>query len=508
MPVRETDFVLFPSLELGGLIARLASERRGKDLAANLVQRAMAVVEESDVGGARVLKRREFQSVVYQQAVAQVSEGNYSLFRIFNERDLHAISPKLPDLVRGLLLQPLIRLTVYNKNIPLDPNRVMEMTGVVGFKKIFSLFSLNVSELNFQHLDSLLNSMRSRTLHHAFVSVFLSVASGVRSVRSPVVPRSRWTVERVVMEILKKRNSGLLCEVLAGVSPGVRREIFDLLIARHVLTGMPKHPWALEWVASGGEGWEVTAPLDDAHAPLDALLEAPLEAPAQSPPHTAPSREARSFLISTPGNLHVVKSALQEEAIVGLSFVCESLLSVSGSTESFLIDLKTVPHQFVTALLKQLLSDAARAKVVYSLGAFLNAIQSLAEGGVHFENLIDLRLARIRRSEEWIETERVDFHATGIPALDRKSGESVPQYREKVEHFPPSARLADLVREHLQDSHDRHLAQLGDEWEIRPLSAALLEFAACDSHHLVRVEKALRARRIFPTEILSFDPFR
>lgn len=521
----DTNFVLFPHLELAPLMAQLVREDRKSDLIANLVHRAVHVIECSDLDQ-RARLRHSLQTSIYSvvyRLISQSDVGGYGIFGIFNRLDFDSVVPKLhpekKEMIIKLISQPLLRIATFNRDIVLDPNHVIGATGVDGFRSIMDLFLLDLRLLNGKNWDRLLDAMRSRKrggVHFELVRVWMLVWDESVGIDSPPVKGSGWTMRRVLSQIIQKQSKDMLNALLAA-SGGRRTDLLTVCQSRHALTGMPKHPWANdiveEWLIQHklGMGSEFASVLT---GPEDHLRLSLPEVTGQNEAVETESNklEETVFLINSDSKLTRLKEQLYADAgVIGMSFVTDSVISISTMDASFVIDLATVNRVFCRFLIKKLL-NADRVKVVYSLESLLDKLQSLLalQDGIHFSNVVDLRRGRIRRTLQVMSTGPEQGLEVELPGLidPEPLSSSALQTRESVQHIFGRVSLSVLVEQYLPgNEHDRSLAFATDKWEYRPLGKELLVFAANDSRYLVRLEDEFRQSGFEPTEVLSYDPF-
>ena len=520
---RETDFSLFPHIELNSLLTQLVRESRQLDLVANLVHRAIHVVETNDLEE-RDSRRQAFQSAVYAavfRLVSQNESGGYMPFAIFNRQIFASVAPKVhpakQELISKLVSQPLLRIATLNRDIVPNPNRIMDQTGVDGFRSIMDLFLLDLRLLSGRNLDRLLDAMKSRKrgeVHFELLRVWSLVWDESCGIDSPPVPGSKWTLHRVLSEVIKKQSKDMLIRLLAD-SGCCRDSLFAICRSRYNLTGMPKYPWASEIV----EEWLIERRLElgsvaaadmianESVKPVSVLEDGTVQDLSVSERSDGP---ASTFLVNTDAKLTRAKERVlsPDTRTVGISFVVDSVLSVSTDSESYVIDLKTLNPTFVKFFVKKILNGPT-TKIVYSLESLLNRLQEVLglTEGIHFENVVDLRRGRIRRRLEEIRADEVVPEASLPGILDNESPANSKRNREAVDHIFGRTPLSLMISEHLGVEHDRSVSFHPTAWDYRPLDRELLEFAAMDSKYLVALEESFRRDGFGPTEILSFDPF-
>ena len=513
--VRKTDFSVFPSERLSDLIYRLNSEENNTDLVANLLHRAVDIFEQSD-SAKREEMRKVFQSEIYSVQVRLFSaKSGYGIFEIYNRLRFGQVAAKVRpeklEALKQLIMQPILRIVAYNRDVVIDPNQVMERTGVDGFRSIMDLFHLDLASLEGRNLARLLNSMKSdhkqgQFVHFELLHVWFQVWDESLGVKGYLCPG--WNLEKLLIAIIKKQSKDMLVSLFVQSGERVRNVLVQTCRQRHSITGVPKYPWANEMIDS----WILDTPPVELSGVNSASLLAP-KANNDLENDSEPDTDARSllsekdiFLLNSDSQLTRVKEQLQTETLLGLSFPSENVLSVACVGSAFVIDLRSVNPALVKFLVKKILNDPAKTKVVYSLEAFLNHIQSTLgmTEGVHFENLVDLRKGRVRRS--FSQSLNDEDQSACIPGLlvpcEKNHGT-----REKAEFFFNKTPLSRMVQQVLQVSHDRAIAFQSDVWLYRPLSRAAMLFAAKDAHVLVELENAFRAQRMMPVEILNYDPF-
>ena len=535
--VREADYALYPFEPLGSLIRQLALEDRGTDLIANLVHRAVDVIEQGD-SVKRSSKRESLQSAIYSQCFGLFADGKYAIFQMYNRQVFSKVAPKvhaskLSDIKR-LISQPLLRAIAFNRNLLVDPNQVMAAAGVDGFRTIMDMYSLDLRSLTGKNLDQLLNAMRSRrnqAAHFDLLRVWLSVWDESLGMKTPAVRGSKWSMETVLLEVIRKQSKHMLIRLMAEVGGTTRDELARVCRSRHSITGMLKHPWAHdvidEWMIEQRLGLATDATVASPIARIQgnsSVQIVPEKDPGISLLGTAslptgsrkrPVHVSEAFLISKDSDLTLVKDAIfglcdDADSYVGLSFVTSSVLSISTPTASYVVDMTAVNSMFVSFLVRKILNAKNLIKIVYSLESFLTQVQTvLGVPNVHFENIVDLRRSRLRRTVTVAHHDEALDGAILPGVIDPVSSyTSSGPLVEKVEHFPGNSRLGAMVEDVLGCRHDRDIAFDESAWLIRPLSEELCLFAANDSHYLVQIELELRNNRnLLPSEVLTFDPF-
>jgi hypothetical protein len=524
-PVRETDFILFPFERLDSLITRLCYEQRSHDLSANLIHRAVEVMEETNPK-VREDKRKSLQTSIHASFSRGLITGTkdvYLLFGIFNEGIFNRLVPKIHsdksyNIVR-LISQPMLRVAAFNRGIVLDPNEVMAVTGPSGFRSIMEMFNFDVSALSGRNFDRLLHSMsnqRRKTIQYDAVDLWLKlwdVLGNGKRIDSPLISGSKWTMLKVFEEIIRKQSKELLVKLLS--IPGIRRDVFDLCLSRHSITGMLKHPWAFEvvdtWLIENGrdqarlgENSSVYAPVNPCPVPTNAVTGELVPSRLRDP--------SAIFLIDSDIKLKRVKDEIFKHSLVGISIINTSVVSLSTEEKSYLIDLSLVNSVFVAYLLKQILNRSSMKKVVFSLEAFLNQLQDIIlknESGIHFENLIDLRRDRIRKldTRRLKQTETMEPVKSDLFHVGEDNQICYAPNPEINQHFIGYKRLSDLAVNILGVSHDRGLVFKEEAWLYRPMNEEVMRFASNDSFVLIEIEKKLESQGIVPSEILSYDPF-
>ena len=521
--VRETSFSLYPKESLERLIVQFNEENRGPDLVANLVHRAMEILEESD-SQQREESRRKFQSEIYAvhaKMFREMQGCGFGIFEMYNRQRFAEIAPKLKgaklELVRKLITQPLLRIVSLNRDITLDPNQVMKKSGVDGFRAIMDLFNIDLRLLNAHNLNRLLSALPPDQL----VEVWFQVWDESIGVGKPVKKGSQWTMEKVLLEIIRKQSRDVFFKLFLQVGgTNSVKELIAVCRKRHTVTGTPKHPWANDLIDSLILQREIDSSVflepsfsgghDQSLVSLARGDEPIIETPSDK--QTLISQE-HIFLINSDAQLTRVKECLKDRHMVSLSFPANNVLAIAANENAFVIDLTAVKIAFVKYLVTSLLNDTSRRKVVYSLESFLDRMQSdlkFSEGIVHFENLIDLRKGRIRRSLTHVvaEPELEEDHnimisqSVELPVCEKKS-----KVAEKTEHFYQKTPLPLMAEEMLGYHHNRSLVFQPNVWLYRPLPVDVIEFAAHDAHVLLRLEKAFRAQNMMPVEILNYDPF-
>jgi hypothetical protein len=520
--VRETSFSIYPKESLERLIIQLNVEDRGSDLVANLVHRAMEILEESD-SQQREESRRKFQSEIYAVHVKMFREMQccgFGIFEFYNRQRFAEIAPKLKgaklEIVRKLITQPVLRIVSLNRDVTLDPNEVMDKSGVDGFRAIMDLFNFDLRLLNAENLNRLLSALRSDQL----LEVWFQVWDESIGVKNPVKNGCKWTMEKVLMEIIRKQSRDVFIKLLHRV--GETESLSELLAIcrkRHSVTGIPKHPWAYDLIDS----LILTQEMDSSVFHLPAISgghnqslvsigrEEEVRIELQSEKKTLLNQE-HIFLINSDAQLTRVKECVKTENIVSLSFPSNNVLSIAANDNAFVIDLTAVNITFAKYLVTNLLNDSLRRKVVYSLEAFLDRMQSvlkISDGIVHFENLIDLRRGRIRRSLTHV-TSEPDFDEEHIKIDDSVEipiREKNSRLAENIEYFYQKTPLPIMAEEMLKYNHNRSLFFQPDVWLYRPLPVDAIEFAAHDAHVLLRLEGAFITHKMMPVDILNYDPF-
>ena len=523
--VRETDFSLYPFEPLNKLIIKFNEESRGSDLIANLVHRAMSIYEASDLSRREEL-RRSFQSDIYAVHVKMFAEQKgYGIFEIYNRQRFGQIAPKVKpekmEILIKLITQPILRIVAFNRSqITIDPNEVMQRTGVDGFRSIMDLFHLDLRLLTARNLDRLLSSMRSghkrsHPVHFDLLRVWFQVWDESYGVRKSV--GENWSLERVLIEIIRKQSRDMLLQFFVQAGENVRNDLVKICRSRHAITGTPKYPWANDAIDS----WLIEMDIalkkisDSSLKEMEQISDSDSDCDSKnifSDAVSGVSNEKKTgddcmYLVSEDAHVTRVKQELKNTDLVGLSFPVDTVLSIATTTAAYVIDLSAVNVKFVAYLVKSILNDSSKKKVVYSLESFLDCMQSSLEvkKGVHFENLIDLRRGRIRRSLANRESINEDVFEAIPGLLEPPPGPNKNSLYEKIDFFFCKDSLSHIVQQVLGYSHDRSVVSRC--WLYRPLPSELVRFAASDASVLVELELSFRNQRMIPCEILSFDPF-
>jgi len=523
--VRETVFTLFPAEGLSSLMGKLASRDRILDIVANLVHRAVDVMEEQD-SELREGKRKEFQTAIFTYFVKSMQSGDpdYRIFAIYNRVTFEQVAPKLHadkhNLIERLIAQSILRAILLNRAIVLDPNRVLERTGVDGFRRVKDMYRLDLSFLQGKSLDRILESMRNKAkhvIHFELLDVWASVWVEGTSIDAPLARGSKWSLNRILKEIIRKRSKDMLLKLLCTVDENTRNDLIEVCVSKHGFTGMLRYPWAHDII----DEWRVETALGDDSFNVSSMLvpervqviSAKTQDAATNPDEGSGRQicsAENSFLVDSDRKLTECKRRILGNGNhIGISFVSESVISISTENESFILDLLSVNSVFVIYLLKCILNDKSSTKLVYSLESFLNNLQNLSgkEEPIHFENLVDLRRSRSRKSIfDKSPSESLDAVLPGIIEKSEPSNSSSSQIESSV-YYGGNQRMSEMVSEYLDVAHDRGIAFQSELWLYRPLSEELQIFAANDSHLLIRLEKHLRWRNIMPNEVLCYDPF-
>jgi len=200
---------------------------------------------------------------------------------------------------------------------------------------------------------------------------------------------------------------------------------------------------------------------------------------------------------------------------VGISFPHETIISIALNDSVFVIDLLSVEPVFVGAILKRLLNDKDRLKIVFSLSKFLLHVQSHVGATVHFENVVEVKGNRVRRHGGKSQKQEIEIFLTsanfdGVDRWENTTPASTNNTNTTTcEWFGENrdSSLRDLCNRWLNFDHDRYLCIHGDKWDIRPIPEDYLRVSAYDSRVLLMLENEWRKRGIMPVETLSFDPF-
>lgn len=525
--VRDINFTLFPLSPLNSVIDQFISGRDSLGLIANLMDRCNSILKERDPEN-RDRIRREFQTTLYTKFGRYFSdhdERGYMLFSIFNRLSLQEVSPKLhrdkSELIQKLIAQPVLRLISTRGDIDIDPNLVMKYTGVDGFRSIMDRFHLDLRLLTGANFDRLMEAMRSRTnggvVHFDSLRVWFSVWE--EGLDKPPIKGSKWTIKKLLTEIERKQSKYMLIELLKNCSDSARTDVVAFLRRRFSITGMYIMPWSSsiidEWMiekALLGDESEITQLLTRPASWIPSTHSNSSADHSRSLTDTAIRSRIPVSVISNDKQLIAVKKDLLSlsDNIVGISFIRPNVLSVSSSSNAYIIDLDSTNRVFVTFLLKKLLGDPSITKVLYSLEAFLDKLHlCLGLDTIHFETVVDMRRGRIRRRlVDKRDDDQYQLEPT-IPGIIDTDCNQKTLAKEQVDHIHPGQNLADLTAEFLGIVHDRSAVyDISDEqWNYRPLDNDLVMLSAHDSFLLIGLEKKFRQMGFKPTEVLCFDPF-
>lgn len=517
---RATNFSLYPGTPLNRVLDTLVSEGREIDLIANLMNRAVDVIEESDEE-MRNSKKSEFQSKIFSRFVKYfASNSGYEIFTIFNRNSFAVISstihPDKRELLVKLITQPVLRIIALRPEIALDPNKVMAHSGVDGFRSIMDWFHLDLRTLTGENLDKLLSAMRnSKHVHFEILDVWFRVWRPELGLKKNSTPGSSWTLEKLLKEIEKKQSKCMLIELLVRIEEG-RDEVVKFMRQRHGFTGIPRFPWSYNVIDESMLQLRIGEPLDprllnSTSQSSEKRLIADNIVVDDKDVSTRPRFPVE--IIDSDKALTRVKSELTGD-VIGVSFLNPQIISISTSRKSFVIDLEACNHIFAIFLLKKLLNDSGKRKIVFSLEAFLTKLQVVLgiDERLHFENVVDLRRGRVKRSLGVRKRNEAELEVS-LPeeiAVDETSKSSdQPVMYEKTDHIFGRQNLCDLIQTHLGFFHDRsRIFETPELWLIRPLDPGLVEVAVYDSMFLVLLEDHFMARGFRPTEVLTFDPFR
>lgn len=519
---RVTNFVIAPTSARLSEVVNHFSNAQPVDLIANLIHHAMNVIEEPDPETRSIL-RSQFQSELFSSAQQLFLKKNFSLFAFFNRQIIEQvwlkIQPKKFDLISSLITQPLLRLAVQNKAIYIDPNAVIRITGVDGFKKISDLFLIQFWNLEPGLLDKFLSSFFTKNKQPQFdmIRVWMLIASDDHKLNTPLVPGSKWTLKKLMQLINVKKSQTILAELFKNIFKTGNSDLFFEIVSfsrsTHSITGTLKYPWAVQvidqWMATNSKTFEPSLQIDDK---LISTSAGPQASMARLSP-TFPSWASQTAMIDSHESLMEFKKILfgSKNIFVGISFPSQSILSISFNDFSYLIDLAFVEPKFVSFILKRLLNDSECTKIVFSLSKFLLHVQQLiGDTSVHFENVVEIRGNRVRRLSRKSTGENflTSAFCPGVEGLDELYQDTQSR-TDHCEWFTESrmSSLRDLTRTWLGIDHDRKLCCDGDDWDIRPLPEEYTRVAAADSRVLVLLEERWRKEGIVPVEILSFDPF-
>jgi hypothetical protein len=527
--VRETEFTLFPATPLGVVLDDLVKHKDGVNLLANLLQRSVDVIEESDEN-IRHLKRKEIQSVIFSKWAKYFLTGSndgYIIFSLFNRAELEKVAPKIhPDkreLLVKMITQPLLRIINLKRDIVLNPNEVMRYSGVDGFRSIMDLFHLNLRLLSGLNLDKLFDKMKSRKIgspvHFEILRVWFMVWDREHGMDKPVARGSKWSLKKLVTEIDRKQSKAMLIELLAKCE--IRNEIVAYLRQRHQFTGLARFPWSFsivdEWMVERNIiGDSETGQPDYIESFTSLNRPAITRAPSVN---TSQEIEVQSRVGITMVDKDKELSKIKKEIVdgshefIGISFVTDNVLSISTENRAYVIDLEFVQSSFVKYLVKRILNDPG-IKIVYSLEAFLNRLQNVwrwEDTGIHFSNIIDLRRGRTKRSQE-SKSEIEEINEVILPSelnSEIMSNNISKSIYERTQHIYGGVSLNDLVSHWLGYHHSRDAVYQNPElWNIRPLDKELIMMAAHDSYYLILLEKHFRQIGFGPTEVLTYDPFQ
>ena len=521
--VRETDFTLFPASSLKTVVEELVRNGKTLDLMGNLIQRAVDVLEQPDEAE-RTIMRKEFQSIIFSKwAIFFAKKTGYCIFSLFNRKTIEQVAPKIHrdkwELIVKLISQPILRI-LNLKGANLDPNSVMEYTGVDGFRSIMDRFYLDLRLLSGRNFDRLVDRMRSRhkvgsPVHFEVICVWFLVWSPTEhGLRLPPLKGSKWTLEKLLIEIDRKQSKHMLIELLGKCQDEVlRQEICGFLRMRHGFTGLPRYPWSCSVV----DEWMVQLSQEEPQSIESNQMD--IVPVIQNGRHDDLQDGIRQLVevrvIDTDKELTRIKNEIFsiQSQLIGLSFVTDNCISISTDQQSYVIDLEAVDVSFIKYLLKRILSDSDSIKVVYSLEALLNRIQLVWrwDQGIHFENIVDLRRGRIKRSlglKDSAESSACEIVLPRELSTDDASCEQLENIYEKTQHIYGGVPLSDLVQEHLGFNHNRRLVYENPElWSVRPLEKRLIMTAAHDSFYLVLLEKHFQKNGFKPIELLTHDPF-
>jgi len=527
MNTRITNYIIAaPTKKISDVIYQLAhEENRTTDLVANLIHRAMEVIEEIDTEQ-RSVRRNKFQSQLFSVAQKLFLEQNFNLFAFYDKRILGEISakiqPKKLELISSLITQPLLRLAVLNRAIYIDPNKVFHVTGVDGFKKISDLFLIQFWHLKPELLDKYLNSFVTRKgPQFDIVRVWMMIASSSDSVTltTPIVPGSKWNLKKLLQLIICKKSEPILREIFRSFLQTGKFELVSEMVymcrSSHTITGTLRYPWAVEtlekWFSNSSD---LSKSFIEQISEVLQVSDRPDLEPIEPQTIQNSPWDASTFLIDSHSALMEFKLKLfSSKEIVGISFPHESIVSVTTDDCTYVIDLLAVEQRFVSSILKRLLNDQERVKIVFSLSNFLLHIQDLLGDTVHFENLIEVRGNRVRRRSGKPTREQVEQFITSVscPGVDELTHTESESSSSSVscEWFSENRTMSlrELSVKWLGIDHDRAVCIRGDSWDIRPLPDEYLKTAANDSRVLVMLETRWRQKGILPVETLSFDPF-